>query len=158
MAFVAGDYVDLIAFDRAFERRFRFDVNDATAQLRGHLMRAVLVEIEFLPGLLARQIETHHVRTQVPLAQRPMMAREDRIGQIVKIVVTSLAVIAAPFTLALRRLQAFGLEVSVNSVCLAARVFRNAGCGISARPVWRGGGRLLPLQNSDWSDSLSSVA
>ena len=46
-----------IAFDRAFEPWFRFEVDDATAQLRGHLMRVILGEIEFLSDLLVRQIE-----------------------------------------------------------------------------------------------------
>src|SRR5215510_9229064 len=35
MAFVSGDNVDLIAFDRAFQLRFGLEVNDAAAQLRG---------------------------------------------------------------------------------------------------------------------------
>ena len=47
------------------------------------------------------KIETYQILTQDPFAQRLMMAREDRIGQIVKIAATSLAVIVLPFTLAL---------------------------------------------------------
>src|SRR5262249_46742718 len=47
------------------------------------------------------EVEPHQIQTQDPLAQRLMVMREDRIGQIVKIAVTSLAVIALPFTLAL---------------------------------------------------------
>lgn len=38
-------------------------------------------------------------------SQRLMMAREDRIGQIVEIAVTNLAVIALPFTLALAQMS-----------------------------------------------------
>ncbi len=98
---MSGDNVDLVAFDRTFEHRFGLEVYDATAQLRGHLMYVILVEIEFLRDLLVRQIETHQIQTQYPLAQRLMVAGEDRIGQIVKIAVTSFAVIALPFTLAL---------------------------------------------------------
>jgi hypothetical protein len=37
--------------------RSGFEVDDATAQLRGHLMRVTLGEIEFLSDLLVRQIE-----------------------------------------------------------------------------------------------------
>jgi|SRR5262249_4290077 len=79
MAFVPGDKTDLVAFDRAFERRFRLEVDDATAQLRGYLLHVVLVEIEFLSDLLVRQIEPHQIQTQDPLAQRMMVMREDRM-------------------------------------------------------------------------------
>jgi len=99
MAFVPGDNVDLIAFDRAFQLRFGLEVNVAAAQLRGHLVDVILVEIEFLRDLLVRQIETHQIQTQDPLAQRLMVMSEDRIGQIVKIAVASLAVIALALAL-----------------------------------------------------------
>src|SRR5262249_55662053 len=101
MTFVSGDNVDFVAFDRAFKLRFGLEVDDATAQERGHLMRVVLVEIEFLRDLLVREVEPHQIQAQDPLAQRLMVVREDRIGQIVKVAITSLAVIALPFTLAL---------------------------------------------------------
>jgi len=42
------------AFDRAFEPWFRSEFDDATVQLRGHLMRLILGEIEFLSDLLVR--------------------------------------------------------------------------------------------------------
>jgi hypothetical protein len=47
------------------------------------------------------KIETYQIQTQDPFAQRLMMTREDRIGQIVKIAATNLAAIVLSFTLAL---------------------------------------------------------
>jgi len=101
MAFVTGDNVNLVAFDRAFQLRFGLEVYHAAAQLRGHLVYIILVEIEFLGDLPVRQVETHQIQARDPLAQRLMVMREDRISQIVKIAVASLAVIALSFTLSL---------------------------------------------------------
>jgi len=98
---VPGDYVNLVAFDRAFELWFGLEVNDTAAQLCGHLMHIVLVEIEFLSYLLIRQIEAHQIQAQNPLAQRLLMMSKDRIGQVVEIAITSFAVIALPLALAL---------------------------------------------------------
>ena len=93
MAFVFGDNIVLVAFDHAFERRFGLEVYDAATQLRGHLTRIVLVEIESLHDLLVRHIESNQVQTQAPLAQCLMVSA--------KIMLAGLAVIAAPLTLPL---------------------------------------------------------
>jgi hypothetical protein len=101
MTFVSGDNVGFVAFDRAFERRFGLEVYDAATQESGHLMRVVFVEIEFPRDLLVREIEPDQIQAQDPLAQGLMVVREDRIGQIVKVAIISLAMIALPFTLTL---------------------------------------------------------
>jgi hypothetical protein len=54
MAFVPGDDVDLVAFDRAFKLGFGLEVYHSAAQLRGHLVEVILVKIEFLSDLLIR--------------------------------------------------------------------------------------------------------
>jgi hypothetical protein len=101
MPFVSGDNVDFVAFDCAFERWFGLEVYNATAQESGHLMNIVLVEIKFPRDLLVREVEPHQIQAQDPLAQGLMVMREDRIGQVVKVAITSFAVIALPFTLTL---------------------------------------------------------
>ena len=63
-------------------------------------MKIVLVEIEFLGDLLIRQIEAHQVAAQNRFAQRLMMMREDRVGQIIEVAATGLTVIALRFRLA----------------------------------------------------------
>jgi hypothetical protein len=101
MPFVAGDDVNLVAFDRALKLRFGLEVDHAATQLRGHLMDVILVEVKFLGDLLVRQIEPHQVQAQDPFPQRLMVMSEDRIGQVVEIAVAGLAVIALSLPLSL---------------------------------------------------------
>ena len=101
MAFVARDDVELIAFDRALELRLRFEIDHAAAQVDGHLMDIILVEVEFLRDLLVREIESEQLQADDPCAQRLMMMRENRIGQIAKVLVTGFAMVALALALAL---------------------------------------------------------
>ena len=64
-------------------------------------MNIVLVQTEFLRDLLIRQIEPEQVQVQDSFAQRLVMMREDRVGQIIKVFVTGFAVVTLSFLVAL---------------------------------------------------------
>ena len=52
MPFVAGDDIHLVAFDDAFELWRWFELNHAGAQVDGHLMDIIFVQVKFLRDLL----------------------------------------------------------------------------------------------------------
>ena len=45
MSFVARDDIHLVAFDRALKLRFRLEIDHAGAQLNGHLMDIILIQV-----------------------------------------------------------------------------------------------------------------
>jgi uncharacterized protein YciU (UPF0263 family) len=94
LAFVARDEIDLVAFDDAFELRFGLAFDDAGAQLDSHLVDVIFVQTEFLRDLLIGQIESEQIETDDAFAQRLMMVREDRLGQIIKVTLAGFAMIA----------------------------------------------------------------
>jgi hypothetical protein len=64
------------------------------AQLRGHCVEIIFVQIEFLGDLLVRQVEPYQIQTQNPLAQGLAMTSKDRPDKIIKVAVTRMAMIA----------------------------------------------------------------
>jgi hypothetical protein len=64
MACVPGDEVYLVAFNCRFEPRLGFEIDHPGAQLDGHLLDVILVEVEFFGDLLVRQVESHQVEAQ----------------------------------------------------------------------------------------------
>jgi hypothetical protein len=61
MTFVTGDEVHLVAFDRAFKLRFRFELNHTETQSDGHLMNVVLVQTKFPCDLLIRKVQAEQI-------------------------------------------------------------------------------------------------
>src|SRR5689334_9207390 len=62
-------------------------------------MDVVFVQTEFLRDLFIRQIEPEQIEADHPFAQWLMMVREDGPGQIIKIMATSVAMIALSVSL-----------------------------------------------------------
>jgi hypothetical protein len=94
MPFMTSDDMNFIAFDDTAQGRCGFTLDDALTQLRGHFVDIVFMEIEFLGDLLIRQIESHQIQTENPLAQWLAMTGKDGVGQVIKIAVTGVAMIA----------------------------------------------------------------
>ena len=88
---MAGHNIDLVALHFTAQRGRRGLGHDTLAQLSRQVMRSVFVEVEFLGNLRSRQIEAHEIRAQNPDPQRLMMARKDRVRQIVKTALTGFA-------------------------------------------------------------------
>ena len=98
---MARDDIHLVTFDEACKLRFGFEFDHARTQLGGHLMNLVFVQTEFLCDLLIRQVETQQVQTDDPFAQWLVMVGEDRVGQIIAVPLTGIAMIPLPFALPL---------------------------------------------------------
>ena len=94
---MARDDIHLVTFDDACKLRFRFEFDHARTQLGGHLMNIIFVQTEFLCDLLIRQVETQQVQTDDPFAQWLVMVGEDRVGQIIEVPLTGIAMIPLPF-------------------------------------------------------------
>ena len=84
MAFMAGNNVHLIAFDLTFQDERMLTLCDALAKPLCHLLSLRLRQIELGRDLLVRQIQPHEIRAEHPNPQGLMVAREHRIGQIIK--------------------------------------------------------------------------
>ena len=72
--------------------------HDALAQLGGHLMDIIFVEVECSSHLGIRKVKTHEVQTQHPDTKRLMMTGTEGVGQIVKATMARLT----PVVLAVR--------------------------------------------------------
>ncbi len=94
MAFVAGDNVDLITFDLAFQNDRLLAIRDALAEFRGHLLSLRLRQIQLRGDLLVRQVQAQQIRAQHPNPQRLMMSREDGAGKIIETTITITATIS----------------------------------------------------------------
>jgi hypothetical protein len=81
---MAGDDIDLIHFHFAVQRHRRDLGDQAGAQLLGHDLHVGHAEVQFLRDLPVGQVEAHEVQTKDPGPQRPMMASENRISQVVE--------------------------------------------------------------------------
>jgi len=77
---VAGHEVDFVAFHLTCQDRRRLLGHNTLAQLAGHLMHVILIEIEFLGYLVIREIEAHEVQTQNPDPKGLMMPGKNGIG------------------------------------------------------------------------------
>lgn len=96
---MAGDDIDFIAFEGATQSRRRLALDDALAQLCGHLVNIIFVQIKFLGDLLVGEVEPHQIQTENPLAQGLVMTGKDGVGQVIKIAVTGMAMIALTMAL-----------------------------------------------------------
>ena len=86
--------VDLITFHLVGSRRRGLLAHNALASLTGHLMRVVLIEIEFLGHVVVREVEPHEIQAQYPHPKGVMMTGKDRVRQIVKTALAGLAQVA----------------------------------------------------------------
>src|SRR5262249_54885138 len=67
---------------------------DPVTQLSRHLIHIALMERQLVGHLLVRQVEPHKIQTQHPHFPRLVMAGKDRVGQIIKTLVTAVTLIA----------------------------------------------------------------
>src|SRR3954447_22491754 len=93
--------IDFIAFHLAAERHRRLASHDALAQLRGHPLNVITVEIQLLSDLFLREIQPHEVEAEDPRPQGPVMAGEDRAGQVIEAPPTGRALVPLPRRLGL---------------------------------------------------------
>jgi len=98
---MSSDDINLIAFDRAAQSWRRLAFDDVLAQLCGHFVKIIFMEIEFLRDLLIRQVESHQIQTENPLAQGLVMTGKDGISQIIEIAMTGVAMITLTMALAI---------------------------------------------------------
>ena len=73
--------------------------DDPLAQLRGHHLGVVLVEVQFLGDLLVGEVQAHEVQAQDPDPQRLVVAGEDGVGQVVEAAAAAVALVALPLRL-----------------------------------------------------------
>ena len=88
---MASDNGDLITFHLIGSRRRGLLEHHALASLTCHLLRVVLIEIEFLGHVVVREVESHEIQAQYPHPQGLMMAGKDRVRHIVKASLAGLA-------------------------------------------------------------------
>ena len=93
---MSGHHIDFVTFHLARQHHFGHPRHDAVSQLSGHLLRTVLIQIQFVSDLPVRQIQPHEIQAQQPDSQRLMMPLEDRVGQIVKLPAARTALVSLP--------------------------------------------------------------
>ena len=96
---MASHDIDLVDLDRTFEFDVGCLIDDAFAQLGGHAVDIVLVQIQFVGDLPIGKIEAHEIKTQNPDAQRLMMTGQDGTAKVIKAAAAPLAAIALPMRL-----------------------------------------------------------
>ena len=92
-------HIDFVAFDFPTEDLDGLALDDPFAELGGHLLSIVGVEIQLVADLLVREIQSHEIKTEDPDPQRLVMASEDRPSQVVEEFLTGLATVALPLRL-----------------------------------------------------------
>src|SRR5205085_5476041 len=84
MALMSRHYIDFVAFDRAGKRHRGPAIDDPLAELSDHRPGVVLVDVELLGDLQAGEVQPHQVQAGDPGSQRPVVAGEDRAGEVVE--------------------------------------------------------------------------
>jgi hypothetical protein len=96
---MAGDHINLITCNRFGELYRWLAYNYALAQLAGHLLHIVYIQVQFLGDLAIGQIEPHEIQAQNPRLQWLMMPFENRTGQVIEIPATGFTAIPLSFRL-----------------------------------------------------------
>jgi hypothetical protein len=91
--------IEKLPFDFPTEDLDGLALDDPFAELGGHLLSVVGVEIQLVADLLVREIQSHEIKTEDPDPQRLVMASEDRTSQVVEEFLTGLATVALPLRL-----------------------------------------------------------
>jgi hypothetical protein len=99
MTLMSGHHIGFVEFDLAAEDLDGLARDDPFAELSGHRLGVVGVEIQLLADLFIREIQAHEIEAEDPDPQRLVMAGEDRPGQVIEELLAGLAPIALPLGL-----------------------------------------------------------
>jgi len=80
MTLMSCYHIDFVEFDFAAESLDRLALDDPFAELGGHLLGVVGVDIELVADLFIREIQTHEIEAEDPDPQRLMVAGKDSTG------------------------------------------------------------------------------
>ena len=94
VTFVAGNHIDLVAFDFSTQGYVRLAIHDPLAQSSRHFVRLGRGQTQLRADLAVGQVQPHEVRTQHPGAKRLVMARKDRACPIIKTTPASVTTVA----------------------------------------------------------------
>lgn len=86
--------IDFIAFDFTAEDLDGLALDDPFAELGGHRLGLVGVEIQLLSDLFIGEVQAHEVEAEDPDPQGLVMAGEDGAGQVIEELLTGLASVA----------------------------------------------------------------
>ena len=84
MPLMSRHHIDFVAFDRTGKRDRGPAINDPLAELLDHRPGVILVHVELLGDLQAGEVQPHQVQAGDPGSQRPVVAGEDRAGEVVE--------------------------------------------------------------------------
>ncbi len=87
-------HIDFIALDLTAQPRRGLALHNALAQLAGHLLHVILVQVQLAGNLLVGEVESHQIQTDNPGAQRLVVARQDGSAQIIKVAATTATLVA----------------------------------------------------------------
>jgi len=76
--------IHLIALDGSLQARRLLALDHPGAQLAGHALHIVFVQVQLLRDLCVGQVQPHEIQTKNPHAQRLVMTFENSPGQILE--------------------------------------------------------------------------
>jgi hypothetical protein len=87
-------HIDFVAFDLAREGHRGSAIDDPLTQELDHRPNVILVQVEFLGDLQAREVQSHEIQADDPGPQRLAVVGEDGAGEVVEPLPTSAALVA----------------------------------------------------------------
>ena len=87
-------HIDFVALDLARQHDRGAAIDDPLAELLDHRPGVVLVHVELLGDLQAREVQPHQVQAGDPGPQRPVVAGEDGAGEVVEALPAAAAFVA----------------------------------------------------------------
>src|SRR3954447_21068582 len=94
LALMPGDTINLIDLGSAFPLRGRRPSEQTLAKLLGHRLHVRGIQAQFLSDLPVGEVQPHQIEAQDPHAERLMMSRQHRAGQVVEPSMARLAQVA----------------------------------------------------------------
>src|SRR3954467_6060899 len=94
LALMPGDTINLIDLGSAFPLRDRRPSEQTLAKLLGHRLHVRGIQAQFLSDLPVGEVQPHQIEAQDPHAERLMMSRQHRAGQVVEPSMARLAQVA----------------------------------------------------------------
>ena len=120
---MSGHDIDFVAFDFALQHDRGTAIDDPLAELLEHRPGVILIQIEFLGDLQAREVQSHEIQAGDPGPQRLVVPGEDRVGQVVEPLSATAALVA------------LAMGLGVIPAVLDDRTRRTVGAGHAIRPA-----------------------